>query len=189
MSDPVEDDLRRVILTVYAEATGPLKSDLVYADKRVRDWDKKTIANRIFWLKQGGHLISSDRGLNDITAKGRALLACLGGHESAAPAPTARTAVTVPAAPHATSKARARPAATGAQTTVGAPHGMDRDVGQDAVRAVLQEALDAAQAALDSYVTLIADPKVLGPLRSMRDTAREALDAYVNTIPRQEASL
>lgn len=66
---------------------------------------------------------------------------------------------------------------------------MDRDVGQDAVRAVLQEALDAAQAALDSYVTLIADPKVLGPLRSMRDTAREALDAYVNTIPRQEASL
>lgn len=48
------------------------------------------------------------------------------------------------------------------------------------VRAILERAVEANQAALDDYLASVADPRILGPLRNARDEARAALAALDN---------
>lgn len=59
--------------------------------------------------------------------------------------------------------ARATPAATAA--------------GQNLVREILERAVADSQQTIDEYVTAVADPRILGPLRAARDQARAALAA------------
>ena len=50
----------------------------------------------------------------------------------------------------------------------------------DTVRTILERAVADSQQALDEYVTAVADPRILGPLRNARDEARAALAALDN---------
>lgn len=168
MSDPIEDELRRAILGLYAAAQGPLESKLVY--ERLREWDSKSVANRIFTLKQRGLLVSSDRGLNDITAKGRALLAELGGP------PVDGKPADAGVAPLAAARTQAQVVRTkepfGSSDTPPLP-------GPDAgLLGLLTRAARNAQDALDDYLAMIADPRILEPLRAARDQSRAALQAF-----------
>lgn len=43
---------------------------------------------------------------------------------------------------------------------------------------MLEANAKVTQAALDEYLTTVADPRIFGPLRAARDGAREALTAF-----------
>lgn len=53
--------------------------------------------------------------------------------------------------------------------------------GNGKLGAILEKAVEDAQAALDDYLCSLADPEIVTPLREMRDQARRALDHYRKT--------
>lgn len=147
------DDLRRALLQLILDRP-EIKSDAIFEHPSMQDEESKRISNFLYLLKQAGQAVADEGRHYTITAKGRAWLK------------SGKDAETETAPTHQSKRPYKRRSSP--------PLAPERAAG-DGVEAILIEAEEHAQAALDRYLTTVGDPNIINPLRIARDAAREAL--------------
>ena len=145
------NELKKLVLTVIAKSTAPIKPGDICAHADLRDEEKQQIYQKLFELNRDEWVVKDETRAYSITAKGRAALE---------------------GAPEAEPEKKPRKKSTAAANTNGSVREM-----ADIEKGLIQAEEDA-QAALDRYLSQVGNQEIIGPLRRSRDAAREALKNY-----------
>lgn len=155
-----EENPREELLRLLRD-TGPTTAAALFDASELLQ-DRKQLSNLLYNLKKAGEVDRLEDGAYVI---------------SGAPGADADGTDTAPSA--ARRKKRRKPAARRGPRKAISKLRPTRTEGS--VLAMLQQSLDATQAAIDEYVFEVGDPKILEPLMRARNEARSALEAYTRS--------